>query len=177
MARIPENRVAIPAKPNKFIHRLRAFIRSRNLSYRTEKAYVNWVKRLIKFHGMKHPEDMDGRHVEKFLTHLAVHGGVTTNTQKAALNALSFVFNQFIGHPIHDLDIVFATRGRKLPVVLSHDEAIRIIDSLEHPWRLMAQLMYGSGLRVSEVISLRVRDVNLDDSLLNIRNAKGQKTE
>lgn len=175
MPRIPENRVAIPNRPNKFIHRLRAFIRARNLSYRTEKAYVNWVKRLIKFHGMKHPEDMTSVHIEKFLNHQSVVLAVSMNTQKAALNAFSFVFNQFLQRPLGQLTIAYASRGKKLPSVFSHKEAMSIIDQLEPPWRLIAQLMYGSGLRVSEVISLRIQDINFDDFVININNGKGQK--
>lgn len=175
MASIPDNRIPIPAKPNKFIHRLRAFIRGRNLSYRTEKAYVSWIKRLIKFHGMKHPESMNSWHVETFLSHLAVVDDLTKNTQKAALNALSFTFNQFLKQSLGELSIAFATRDRKRPTVFSHIEAIKIIDCLDSPWRAMAQLMYGSGLRISEVISLRVQDINFDDRIVEIRGAKGQK--
>lgn len=175
MAKIPENRVLIPNKPNKFIHRLRAFIRARNLSYRTEKAYVSWTKRLIKFHGMKHPETMGSIHIEKFLNHQSIDLDSSKNTQKAALNAFSFVFNQFLQRPLGQLTIVNANRGRKLPSVFSHSEAVAIIKQLEPPWRLITQLMYGSGLRVSEVISLRVQDINFDDFVISINNAKGQK--
>ena len=175
MARISDNKVVIPSNPNKFVHRLRAFIRGRNLSYRTEKAYVNWVKRLIKFHGMKHPDEMNHRHIERFLNDLAITNGVTKNTQKAALNAFAFVFNKFIQHPLGTLDITYAARGRKLPVVFTHHEAMGVIDCLAHPWRLVVQLMYGSGLRVSEVIALRVQDINFQDNLIFVRNAKGQK--
>lgn len=175
MASIQDNKVPIPPNPNRFIHRLRAFIRGRNLSYRTEKAYVSWIKRLIKFHGMKHPEDMNSWHVEKFLNHLAVIDDLTKNTQKAALNALAFTFNQFLEQPLGELSIAFATKERKRPIVFSHTEAIKIIDCLDPPWRLMAQLMYGSGLRISEVISLRVQDIDFGNHIINIRNSKGHK--
>lgn len=175
MAKIPENRVLISGNPKKFIPRLRAFIRSRNLSYRTEKAYVYWIKRLIKFHGMKHPEEMTYIHIEKFLNHQSSVVNTSKNTQKAALNAFSFVFNQFLQRPLGQLSIAFARRGRKLPTFFSHVEAMSIIDQLDPPWKLITQLMYGSGLRVSEVISLRVQDINFDDYVININNAKGQK--
>ena len=175
MAKIPENRVLIPSNPKRFIHRLRAFIRSRNLSYQTEKAYVYWIKRLIKFHGMKHPDEMTYRHIEKFLNHQSTVINTSKNTQKAALNAFSFFFNQFLQRPLGQLSITFAKRGRKLPTVFSHSEAMAVIDQLDPPWKLIAQLMYGSGLRVSEVISLRVQDINFDDYVININNAKGQK--
>ncbi len=110
MAKIPENRIPIPISPNKFIHRLRAFIRKRQLSWSTEKSYVNWVKRFIKFHRMKHPEEMKSAHVEQFLHHLAVDCHVTTNTQKAALNAIAFLFNQFLELPLGTLNITPAKK-------------------------------------------------------------------
>ena len=110
MARIPENRLPIPVRPNKFIHRLRYFIRKRNLSWSTEKVYVNWTKRLIKFHGMKHPDEMTPANVEQFLHSLAVVDVVTVNTQKAALNAMAFLFNQFLNRPLGQLNITSARR-------------------------------------------------------------------
>ena len=173
MARIPENRVPIPVKPVKFIHRLRAFIRGRNLSLATEKSYVNWTKRFIKFHGMKHPDELSPSHVEQFLHSLAVINVVTINTQKAALNAMAFLFNQFLNKPLGQLNITNAKRKRKVPVVFSHREALNVIDNLSSPWDLMAGIMYGSGLRVNEVITLRIKDIDFDNARLVIENAKG----
>ena len=175
MAKVPENRVLIPSKPKKFVHRLRAFIRQHNLSYRTEKAYVNWIKRLIKFHGMKHPEKMNSSDIEKFLNHQSIVLHVSINTQKSALNAFNFVFNRFLQRPLGLLSICYARKGRKLPSIFSHKEALCIIEQLEQPWRLITQLMYGSGLRISEVIALRIQDINFDDRVISINNAKGNK--
>ena len=176
MARIPENRVPIPVRPVKFIHRLRAFIRERNLSLATEKSYVSWVKRFIKFHGMRHPDELDAGHVEQFLHSLVVINVVTVNTQKAALNALAFLFNQFLGRPLGQLNITNAKLKRKVPVVFSHREALSVIDGLAQPWDLMAGIMYGSGLRVNEVITLRVKDIDFDNARIVIENAKGGKS-
>ncbi len=175
MPRIPEVRVPIPDKPVRFMHQLRAFIRSRNLSLATERAYCAWIKRYIKYYQFKHPRDLDHRHVEQFLHHLVVVDNVRKNTQKAALNSLAFLYNQFLQQPLGDLNITRSRRPRKLPVVLSHKEAMMIIESLDHPWRLITQLMYGSGLRVGEVVSLRVRDLDFDARLLRVSNGKGDK--
>jgi hypothetical protein len=131
--------------PNNFIHRLRAFVRERNLSLSTEKSYVNWTKRLIKFHGMKHPNEMGPDHVEQFLHSLAVVNVVTVNTQKAALNAMAFLFNQFRAKPLGQLNITSAKRKHKVPIVFSHNEALMVIGALPPPWSLMAGIMYGSG--------------------------------
>ncbi len=176
MAKIPENRIPIPISPNKFIHRLRAFIRKRQLSWSTEKSYVNWVKRFIKFHRMKHPEEMKSAHVEQFLHHLAVDCHVTTNTQKAALNAIAFLFNQFLELPLGTLNITPAKKKRKVPVVFSHFEALAVIDTMSSPWKLMTNLMYGGGLRVNEVVSLRIKDIDFDNKRLIVENGKGGKS-
>jgi integron integrase len=175
VARIPENRMPLPVHPNKFIHRLRAFIRKRNLSLSTEKSYVNWTKRFIKFHGMKHPDEMGPEHVEQFLHSLAVVDVVTVNTQKAALNAMAFLFNQFLAMPLGQLNITSAKRKHKVPIVFSHKEALKVIGALAPPWNLMASIMYGSGLRVSEVITLRVKDIDFDNHRLVVENGKGGK--
>lgn len=175
MTQITGNRVPIPNNPIKFIHKLRYFIRSKNLSNRTEKAYVNWTKRLIKYHGMMHPENMKCVHVESFLNDLVVNHAVSQNTQKAALNSLSFVFNQFFRIPLGSLNIRHSTKTRKIPTVFSHNEAMSVIAQLDTPWKLIVQLMYGSGLRISEAISLRVMDINFDDQYISIKNGKGRK--
>lgn len=175
MTKIPENRVPIPVRPNKFIHRLRDFVRRRNLSLSTEKSYVNWAKRLIKFHGMKHPDEMGSDHVEQFLHSLAVVDVVTVNTQKAALNAMAFLFNQFLDKPLGQLNITSAKRKHKVPVVFSHREALNVIESMSPPWSLMASIMYGSGLRVNEVSTLRIKDIDFDNHKLVVGNGKGGK--
>lgn len=175
MPRLEGSRVPIPTRPNKFIHRLRAGIRGRNLSVATEKSYVYWTKRLIKHYGMMHPDNMRAKHVEAFLRHLAVQRQVSINTQKAALNAFSFLFNQFLQIPLGNLELVRARRPRKRPVVFSHQEAISVIAELAYPWKLIAEFMYGSGLRVGEAVSLKVDDIDFERGLITIRNAKGNK--
>ncbi len=175
MPKITEARVPIPSRPNKFIHRLRACIRSHNLSVSTERSYVDWTKRLIKYYGMKHPEEMNKRDVERFLSYLAVDRQVTKNTQKSALNAFSFLFNRFLKIPLESLDFKISGQVRNNPVVMTHEQALSVISRLPPPFKLVAELMYGSGLRVGEAVSLRVQDIAFAKRQILIRNAKGQK--
>jgi len=175
MARVDEARIPIPANPNRFIHRLRAFIRARNLSANTEKVYVNWIKRLIKFHGMRHPETMSSMHVERFLHHLAVVEQVSQNTQKVALNSCAFLFNQFLNQPLGSIQVTQAKHEHRQAVVFSYREATMLIKSMDSPFNLIAGLMYGSGLRVGEAVSLRLQDLDFDRGLLIVRNGKGRK--
>ena len=175
MSRITEDRPLLPNKPVKFIHRLRYYVRQKGLAATTERNYCGWIKRFIKFHQFLHPEEMNKRHVEQFLHHLVVVDRVSLNSQKAALNALAFLFNQFLDNPLGELNITRAKRGPKLPTVLSHSEAIGIIDSLESPCKLVVQLLYGCGLRVNEALSIRLKDIDFDASKLSVVNGKGNK--
>ncbi len=165
----------LPANPEKFLDKMRAFIRSKNLSYRTEKTYIYWVKRYIKYHRLKHPETMHAGHVEQFLHHLAIVENVASNTQRAGLNALAFLYNQFLESPLGDLNITRARSTRRVPVVFSHKEAIEVIKYLSFPWKTIAEIMYGSGLRISEAIGLRVKDIDFDQMMIIVRQGKGGK--
>lgn len=165
----------LPAKPVRFMHKLRAFIRAKNLAYTTEKTYCFWVKRYIFYHNKQHPEEMGVAHVEQFLHHLAVVKNVSISTQKTALNALAFLYNQFLDRPLGRIHITKATVQRRVPVVFSHQEAIAVIERLSHPWQLIASIMYGSGLRTSEAISVRVKDIDFDQHMIIVRSGKGGK--
>ena len=168
-------RKPVPAIPLRFMDHLRVFIRVRNLAYKTEKTYCFWIKRYIKYHRLKHPKQMNSQHVEQFLHHLAVVENVSVGTQKIALNALAFLYNQFLEQPLGKLKITAANPSRRVPVVFSHAQAMRVISELSHPWNLMAQVMYGAGLRTSEIVSLRVKDVDFDQKMIVIRFGKGGK--
>lgn len=173
MPRIPEIRNPIPAQPKKFMHRLRHFIRIKGLSHATEQSYCGWVKRFIKYNHFQRPEQMNGQHVEQFLHHLVIANNVSVNTQKSALNALAFLYNQFLQMPLGQLNITKAKKQRTPPVVFSHDEAISVIQSLTHPWNLISQLMYGAGLRVSEAVRLRIQDIDFDNKIIKVERSKG----
>src|SRR5690606_15994639 len=128
-----------------------AVIRTRGYSRRTEKAYWYWTRYFVRFHNMRHPRAMGAGEVRKFLTWLAVERNVAPATQNQALNALIFLYAHVLGQPLGIIgDTVRAKRPRKLPIVLTHAEAMATIDVLEMPYRLMAALMYGAGLRVVE---------------------------
>lgn len=164
-------------KPKKkLLDLVRDEIRLRHLSYHTEKAYVDWIKRYIHFHGMRHPEEMGEIEIRDFLTHLAVNGGVAQNTQNQALNALVFLYKNVLRVELDK--ITGARRSRKpqrIPVVLTPEETLRVIDELEGAYRLMATLQYGSGLRLIETVRLRVQDIDFHRYQITVRGGKGDK--
>lgn len=175
MSKIKDGRHPLPNPPIKFMHKLRGFMRTQGLAWKTEEAYCHWTKRFIKFHNLMHPEKMSPAHVEQYLYHLAVVDSVSKNTQRTALNALAFLFNRFLNNPLGELAITNARRGRKIPVVFSHNEAVRVIEALDPPWQLMAKLMYGSGLRVGEVVTLRVGEIDFENQSVTVKSGKGDK--
>lgn len=170
--------IPIPIMENspKFLDQLRLFIRSQNKAYKTEQTYIMWCWRFIRFHNKRDPRLMDAADIERFLSHLAINNHVAINTQKTALNALMYMFNQFLKIDMKDLDFNYARIPRNIPVVFSHEEALAVLAQLEGNYRLMAHLMYGSGLRVSECARLRVQDLDFDMNNLIVRNGKGNKS-
>ncbi len=165
----------IPAKPVRFMDQVRLAIRRRGLAYRTEKTYCHWILRFIRFHGRRHPEDLTTKEVEAFLDDLAIQKTVSINTQKTALNALSFLYNQFMQRPLGELSFASTQRTRALPTVFSHTEATSVLAKLEPLHKLIASLMYGSGLRVMEAVRLRVQDVDFANNCIVVRESKGMK--
>jgi len=163
----------------KLLDELRQAIRVRHYSRTTEQTYVGWIKRYLRFHAAdgrwRHPREMGAPEVEAFLTHLAVARRVAASTQNQALNAIIFLYRRVLDIELGDISAVRARRPRRLPVVLSRDEVTTLLDGLCGTRRLMAQLMYGSGLRVSEVCGLRVKDVDLQRQQIMVRQAKGNK--
>jgi len=152
-------------------------IRRRHYSIRTEKTYVDWIIRYIKYHQNKDPEKMSSQEVISFLEYLAVGRNVSASTQNQALNALVFLYNQVFRKPLEDLgEFTRAKRPRKLPVVLSVPEIKRLLENIEDgTFTLMAGLLYGSGLRLMECMRLRIQDVDFDYKQIVVRDGKGQK--
>ena len=175
MNTINDIRHKLPEQPTRFMDRLRAFIRAKNLAYKTEKTYCHWIKRFIKFHNMQKPQEMGEMHVEQFLHHMAVVDNVSVGTQKTALNAIAFLYNQFLKQPLVNLNITKTKVSKRIPTVFSHVEAKSVIELIPHPWKLMAKIMYGSGLRTGEVISLRLKDIDFDQQMIIVRSGKGNK--
>lgn len=160
----------------KLLDQVRAAIRLRHMSIRTEEAYVGWIRRFILFHGKKHPSMMGAPEVSLFLTHLAVEQKVAASTQNQALSALLFLYENILEQPFEKLeDLVRAKRPARLPVVLTREEADSIISRLRGAHWLMGMLLYGSGLRRIECVRLRVKDVDLATGQILVRDGKGQK--
>jgi len=155
---------------------VRRRLRERRYSARTEAAYVFWIRRFIVENGRRHPSDLGEADVARFLSALALEDQVASSTQNQALAALVFLYAHVVGRPLARVEgIAPATRPRRLPVVLSQREIRGILRHLEQPYRLCVELMYGSGLRVSECARLRVKDVDLDRRELVVREGKGGK--
>ena len=166
--------ISISSEKSPFLQQVRTVIRSQGKAYKTEKAYVHWIKRFIYFIGKRHPKEVGEQEIEAFLSHLAVNKQVSINTQKTALNAIVYVYRHVLERKL-ELAFTYAKVPRQLPVVFTHAEAMAIITNLPQPYRLIAQLMYGSGLRVSEVIRLRVKDIDFGMNCLLVRRSKGNK--
>jgi integron integrase len=164
------------ARPVRLLDRVREVLRTRHYSLRTERAYVGWIRRFLVFHGSRHPREMGKREIEAFLSHLAVVGEVSASTQNQALNAIAFLYHQVLEQRLPELDaIVRARRPQRLPVVLSAAEVSRLLAQLTDPYRLMASLMYGSGLRLLECVRLRVKEIDFDRRSIVVRDGKGRK--
>lgn len=158
-----------------FIESIRADMRLRGYSIKTEKSYLEWIRQYIYFINKQHPGEAGGQEVKEFLTYLAVKKHVAVNTQKVALNALAYLYTKFLNKELGDLGFKLAIKQRHLPSVLSIDEVKRILSQLEGRNRLIVELLYGSGLRVNECLRLRVQDVDLYRMALTIHDGKGRK--
>ncbi len=153
-----------------------AVIRVNHYSIRTEKTYWYWIRYFIRFQQMKHPRDMGPREVNEFLTWLAVHRNVAAATQAQALNALVFLYDKVLDKPLGEIgEVIRSKKPRKLPVVLTHEEAMQIINRLGKTDRLIASLLYGSGLRVTEACRLRIKDLDFQQQVITVRDGKGAK--
>ncbi len=155
---------------------VRIAIRTRQYSYRTEEAYQQWIRRFVAFHGWRKPSTMGKVEVEAFLSHLAVERRVAASTQTQALNGLLFLYQQVLAVELGWMqDVVRAKPTDRLPVVMTRDEVARVLARLDGRKRLMAELLYGSGLRLLECLRLRVKDVEFAPRHLLVRDGKGRK--
>ncbi len=160
----------------RLLDQVRYRIRARHYSLRTEKAYVYWVRRFVKFAGLKHPRDLGGADVERFLTHLAVDAKVSASTQNQALAALLFLYREVLELPLPWLNsVIRARRPARLPVVLTRDEVHRVLSLMSGPYWIAASLLYGSGMRLQECMQLRIKDIESDRREIMVRDGKGAK--
>lgn len=160
----------------RLIDRVRARLRMKHMSRRTEQAYVHWMRRFFRYHDGRHPRDLGADEVTAFLSSLAVEGKVSASTQNQALAALLFLYKQVLGLDMPWFnDLVRAKRPRRLPEVLTRHEVGALLETMEGTPRLMASVMYGGGLRLLECCRLRVKDINLGARELILREAKGDR--
>jgi len=173
MTAIQSNLVS-PNKP-RLLDRVRAAIRTKHYSIRTEEAYIQWIKRFILFHNKRHPAEMDDKEIGEFLSHLAVKGNVAASTQNQALCAIVFLYKQVLKKEIGDLELVWAKKPQRLPEVFTPDEVDQVLNQWKDVFGLMGILMYGAGLRLIECLRLRVKDIDFTYKKITVREGKGAK--
>jgi integron integrase len=163
--------------PARLLDQFRDLLRSRRYSPRTVTAYSAWVRRYVKFHDLRHPRELDAGAVRDFLSHLArPRGGVSASTQNQALAALLFLYREVLGIPMGaPQGIQPAKRSHHVPTVLTPNEVNRVLAAMDGMPKLMASLLYGSGLRLSECCSLRVKDLDLERGEITVRCGKGSR--
>lgn len=164
-------------KSIKLLDQVRYKIRLKHYSWRTEQAYINWIKRFIFFHNKKHPSKIGKEGIELFFTDLAVRQNVAASTQNQAFSALLFLYKDVlkIDFGENSISALRAKRPQRIPVVLTVDEVVKIINSMTGTYQLMAKILYGCGLRLIECLRLRVQDIDLEKNQIIVRQGKGAK--
>ncbi|TVQ48723.1 MAG: integron integrase [Gammaproteobacteria bacterium] len=163
-------------RKRRLVDAVRERIRVKHYSYRTEQAYLGWIRRFIGHHKGRHPREMSGPEVQAFLNHLATERKVAASTQNQALAAILFLYRDVLAVELPWLDdLVRAKRPEKLPVVLTRDEVARVLANLEGVHALIGGLLYGAGLRVTECLRLRVKDIDFGYGEITVRDGKGHK--
>jgi site-specific recombinase XerD len=165
------------SRPPKLLEQLRGRVRLKHYSLRTEQAYVQWTKRYLFFHGMRHPAEMGKSEIEAFLTALAVERNVTASTQNQALSALLFLYREVLGINLPWLsEVTRAKKPARLPTVLTQLEARALLKYIDDPLMdLIVRLLYGTGMRLLECLRLRVKDVEFSRNEIVVRDGKGGK--
>jgi integrase len=176
IGRAPLANASSPPQKPKLLDQVLHTIRTRHYSYRTEKAYVHWIKRFIFFHNKRHPIEMGEVEIAQFLSTLAEQRHVSASTQNQALNALLFLYKEILEKKIGLIQgVVRAKRRSRLPVVLTKDEVKRVLNYLSGDSWLMAMLLYGAGLRLMECCRLRIKDIDFAGNHIVVRAGKGNK--
>ena len=160
---------------SKLLEQVRHSIRLKHYSLRTEEAYIFWIKKYIRFHNLRHPSEMREAEVQQFLTHLAVAQTVAASTQNQALAAILFLYRNVLGIELQNIDAVRAKKPKRLPVVFTQAEVREILGRLGGIPFIIASLLYGSGLRLTEALRLRVKDIDFQTNQITVREGKGEK--
>jgi integron integrase len=162
----------------KLLDQVRQVLRLHHYSIHTERSYVDWIIRFVRFHRMRSREHLFPAEakIESFLTDLAVHGNVAPSTQNQAMNALVFLYKRVLDHPLQEsIDAVRADKKTSVPVVMTREEVAAVISLMDGTAQVVAKLLYGSGLRIMEAVRLRVKDVDFQMKQLTVRSGKGDK--
>jgi integron integrase len=154
---------------------MRALMRAMHYSLRTETAYLGWVAGFVRYHESRHPSDMGEQQINDFLKHLAVRRNVSASTQNQALCAIIFLYKHVLKKKIGELELIWAEKPRKLPVVFSPAEIKAVMSRLKGTTWILAMLLYGSGLRLMECLRLRVKDIDFDYRQITVHDGKGFK--
>jgi site-specific recombinase XerD len=163
-----------PKPPPRLLDQVRAAIRTKHYSRKTEEAYANWTRKFILFHEKRHPIEMGETEVGRFLQHLAINKRVAASTQNQALNALVFLYAAVLRKPLGKLPTILrAKRPKRLPSVLRQEEVQRLFAAMKAPYSLMARLLYGAGLRLTECTNLRIKDIDFSTNQILVRDGKG----
>lgn len=166
----------IDRRPGSLLTAMRQTCRRKNLAESTERTYIQWIRRYVQYHDLEHPSDLSSDDVSDFLTFLASKKRVAASTQNQALNAIVFLYKHVLNLDLEEFTpFIRARKPKKLPVVLTANEARRLIGAMTGQNETVASLMYGSGLRIQEAVTLRVKDIDFEYSLIHIQSAKGQK--
>ena len=167
----------VQPKPKLLLDQVRDILRLKHYSFRTEESYVAWIRRYILFHHKTHPKEMGTDHIEAFLTDLAVQGKVAAATQNQALCALLFLYREVLRQDLdRPVDALRARRSRYLPTVLTRSEVNAVIGQRTGVNQLILQVLYGSGVRLNECLSIRVKDLDFAQQQLIVRNPKGYES-
>ncbi len=163
-------------KKPKLLEQIRQHMRSKYYSRKTEEAYIKWIREFIIYNGKRYPTELNKIHVEKFLTYLAVERRVSASTQNQALCAIVYLYKRFLNKDFGWLEeVIRATNRKRMPVVFTKTEALKVIDYLEGIFKTIASMLYGGGLRLNECLSLRVKDLDFEYKSITVRDSKGEK--
>ena len=164
----------------KLLDRMRMTMMRKQYSPATIKAYLGWVERFLRFHKeiageWRHPSELGRNKIEAFLNHLAINRSVAAATQNQAFNAILFLYREVLNVQLENVNALRAHERKRLPVVLTRTEVTAILNGLDLPWKLMVELLYGSGLRLQECCTLRIKDVDVEREQIILRATKGNQ--
>lgn len=163
-------------KSTRLLDQVRETLRYHHYAIRTEKAYLKWILHFIKFNQTRHPKNMGKAEIEGFLSHLAIRRRVAAATQQQAMHAILFLYREVLHLPIENtIAPIRSKKPKRLPTVLAQKEVVALLKQMEGTHQLMAKILYGSGLRLMEVVRLRVQDLDFEQGLIIVRNGKGNK--